>query len=388
MGDRQAYIIEEREFKERAKKVQKKLKDDPRDAVLVFSTESEPAGVRYFSDYWPSFETAGVLIPREGEPALLIGPESMTYAGMRSRIRNIIRMKDFRESSQPDYPGSKLPSWKEILNLYKIKKMGISGWHMFPHTIMTNIREVLGDENIYNSDELIRAVTLIKSPAEQRCLKKAAQITEYAFKTVLEKIRPKITEIQLVGIVTEAMLSAGAEAPGYPMWCCSGPNSIQAISRPTHRQVQEGEIIHFSIGAKVEGYSASIGRPVVLGRCPDKMKRFLQVGLDAENLTIELMKDGQRASDVARKVQEFITRQGFGHTILYGPAHGCGQMECEYPFVETSSEFILQEDMTFMVDIFLAEKDMGFRWEDGVIVKKGAAEQLSSYKRQLNILEI
>ncbi|MFA6176670.1 MAG: hypothetical protein WC765_08850, partial [Phycisphaerae bacterium] len=69
-------------------------------------------------------------------------------------------------------------------------------------------------------------------------------------------------------------------------------------------------------------------------------------------------------------------------------AHGSGQMECEFPFIETSCELMLEENMAFMVDIFLAEKTMGFRWEDGVIVRNGAAEQLSSYKRQINILEV
>ena len=62
-------------------------------------------------------------------------------------------------------------------------------------------------------------------------------------------------------------------------------------------------------------------------------------------------------------------------------------MECEFPFLETSSQYELKQNMVFMVDVFLAEKDMGFRWEDGVIVREGAAEELSSYKRQLNILE-
>jgi Xaa-Pro aminopeptidase len=182
------------------------------------------------------------------------------------------------------------------------------------------------------------------------------------------------------------MLGAGAESTGYPIWCCSGPNSIQAISRPTHRKVRKGEIIHLSVGAKVAGYSASIGRPLVLGRCPKAVRRFLQVGLDAENLTIDLMRAGVPAAAVAQRVHGFIRDQGYGDTILYGPAHGCGQMECEYPFVETSSEFILEENMVFMVDIFLADGTMGFRWEDGILVRSGRAEELSAYKRQLNVL--
>lgn len=105
-------------------------------------------------------------------------------------------------------------------------------------------------------------------------------------------------------------------------------------------------------------------------------------------MTIGLMQSGTRASEVARKVHGFITDEGYGHAILYGPAHGCGQMECEFPFVETSSPVVLEENMTFMVDIFLAEKELGFRWEDGVVIRKGEPEVLSSYRRQLNILEV
>ena len=380
-------VIEE-EFSSRIQKVQKLLQNDQRDVVLVFSTESEPYGVRYFADYWPSFETTGVLIPREGEVSLLIGPESLTYAKGHSKVKNIIRMKDFRESSQPDYPGSKLATWEDVLSQHKIKKLGIAGWHMFPYAIMHNLEAVISKTNISDADQLIRQVTLKKSPVEQACLRKAAKISELGFKAVLEQIRPGMTEIQLAGIAAGAMLANGAEATGYPIWCCSGPNSIQAISRPTHRKVKRGEIIHFSVGAKVEGYSASLGRPVVLGKCPAETRKFLQVGLDAENMTIDLMQAGTPASEVAKQVHAAITNRGYGKAILYGPAHGCGQMECEYPFIETSSQFTLEENMTFMVDIFLAQDTMGFRFEDGVIIRKGAPEVLSSYKRKLNILEV
>lgn len=382
------FFIPDSEFETRYRKVQELLAADERDAVLVFSTESEPAGVRYFSDYWPSFETTGVLISKTGAPVLLIGPESMTFAQGRSKLSNIIRMKDFRESSMPDYPGSKLATWQEVLSDRGIRKLGIAGWHLIPSTIFRNIEETLGAGKVTDADQLIRKITLCKSPAELDCLREAARISELGFKAVLENIKPGMTEVQLAGIAAGAMLANGAEATGYPIWCCSGPNSTQAISRPTHRKVRESEIIHFSVGAKVSGYSASIGRPVMLGKCPQKTKDFLQVGLDAENMTIGLMKAGTKASEVATKVHNAIKAKGYGHTILYGPAHGCGQMECEYPFIETSSEMVLEENMVFMVDVFLAEKDMGFRWEDGVIVKKGAAEELSSYKRQLNILEL
>lgn len=382
------HVIPIEEFKTRISKTQVAMAREGVDLLLAFSTESEPAYVRYYSDYCPSFETTAVLIPAKGEPALLIGPESFTFASARTKISRVIKMMDFRESSQPEYPGSKLPTWADIFAEFKPKRFGIAGWHMFPHAIMDDLRGAFGNCEIFNADEIVRNICIKKSENELNCLREAARISELGFKAVLENIKPGMTEVQLAGVATGAMLANGAEATGYPVWCCSGPNSTQAISRPTLRKVQEGEIIHFSVGAKVSGYSASVGRPVVLGKCPDATRNFMQVGLDAMKLTIANMRAGTPASEVAKKTHGYIKDQGYGHTILYGPAHGCGQMECEFPFLETSSKFILEENMVFMVDVFLGEKDMGFRWEDGVIVKDGAAEELSSYKRQLNILEI
>lgn len=378
--------IPEAEFQQRADRTRQAMQSAGVDLLLAFSTESETAYVRYYSDYWPSFETAAALIPLKKPAALLIGPESRNFAAARSKIANIIQMKDFRESSQPDYPGSKLPEWRDLIAEYQPRRIGIAGWHMFPHTMMENLQAASGAAEIVNADEVVRAITMAKTENELNCLRRAAKISELGFKAILENIKVGMTEVQLAGIAAGAMLANGAESTGYPIWCCSGPNSIQAISRPTHRKVQAGEIIHFSVGAKVAGYSASIGRPVVLGACPADTRKFMQVGLDAMNMTIDLMRAGTPAAAVATKVHDWIRAQGYGHTILYGPAHGCGQMECEFPFLETSSTFTLAENMVFMVDMFLAEKHQGFRWEDGVIIQNGPAEELSNYKRQINIL--
>ena len=380
-------FITDKEFEERIQRTQTAMVEQKLDALLAFSSESEPALVRYFSDYWPSFETTAVLIPASGKPALLIGPESKVFARARSKIERIIQLMDFRESSQPNYPGSKLPAWSDVFSEYRVARLGIAGWHMFPHTIYSNLAKALDGATIVDADAVVRSVMITKSKGELNCLREAARISEIGLKAILDHIKPGLTEVQVAAFATAAMLDSGAEATGYPVWCCSGPNSNQAISRPTHRQIQTGEIVQVCVGAKVAGYSGSIGRPLVLGHCDQEIRRFLEVGHDAEEMTIDLMRSGTPASEVASKVHGFIKDRGYGDTILYGPAHGCGQMECEYPFVETSSDFDLLENMTFNVDIFLANSKMGFRWEDAIIVKNGDAEQLSSLGREVQVLE-
>jgi len=378
--------IPDSEFKERVTKVQRIMAEKKVDTLLAFSTEAEPAYGRYFADYWPSFETTAVLIPASGDAVLLIGPESLTYARSRSRIERIMQLEDFRESSQPEYPGAVLPTWHDVFAEFLTEHLGIAGWHTFPHAIYEHVREGLGNGDVVPADDVVRPVMVRKSEAEIRCLRESARLSEIGLEAVLDNIKPGMTEIQVVGIATAAMLEHGAEATGYPIWCCSGPNSTQAISRPTHKKIKKGEIVHLQLGAKVSGYSTSIARPVVLGSCTDEMRRFLQVGYQAENMAIDLMQSGTRASEVARKVHGWIADQGYGDTILYGPAHGCGQMECEWPFVETSTEVVLEPNMTFQVDVFLAKPEMGFRWEDSIVVRDGPAEQLSSLRREVIVL--
>ena len=53
-------------------------------------------------------------------------------------------------------------------------------------------------------------------------------------------------------------------------------------------------------------------------------------------------------------------------------------MEVEPPWMESTSNYDLQENMTFQVDTFFADRDFGLRWENGVIVRKGGVERMSS----------
>jgi Xaa-Pro aminopeptidase len=152
------------------------------------------------------------------------------------------------------------------------------------------------------------------------------------------------------------------------------------------KRLVEGEVIQLNIGARFGGYSSSVGRPVVLGHLSDDVRGLLQMGLDAANKTMEIMRAGVEASWVARTVQAFIAERGYGDNILYGPCHGLGLMECEHPWMESNSEYVLQENYTFQVDSFLYTPQYGARWEDGVRVTKGGVEQFSTYRREIIVI--
>jgi len=384
--------IPREEFAERAKKLQELMKKEGYDLILSYGNEAEPQYVRYFSNYWPSFETAGALIPVEGEPLLLIGPESYTYASDRSMIPEICRLKAFRESSEPEYPGHKLDTFNTVIDRLMggkpVKRFGVAGLPLMTIGVYEALSEALkayGDVKVEKADALVNELRMHKTENELKCMRAAAEITRKTFDYVLENIKVGMTEQQVVGLALGKMHELGAERESYPLWVLTGKGSNQAISRPRNKQIEKGDMTFLQIGARVDGYASTIGRPVVFGKATDEQRELIEVGYKAQEDVFNMLKAGVPACDVAKFHVENVTKMGYGDWLLYGPCHGNGTMEGEAPWIETSADYLLEENMTFCLDIFLgsAEKEIGLRMEDVVCVKKDGAENLTNYPRKL-----
>lgn len=383
-------MIPNSEFKERIVKLQALMAKEGYDVILAYGNEAEPQYVRYLSDYWPSFETAGVLVPVQGAPYLLIGPESYTYAKDRSRIENIRLLKAFRESSEPEYPGKKLDTFESVFKeagITDIKRFGTAGYPLMTIGVYSALCESLKPYGILpeKADELVNGMRMIKSENELCCMRKAAEITHKTMDYVLKNIKVGMTESQVVGLALGKMHELGAERESYPMWVLTGDGSDQAISRARHKEIRSGDLTFIQIGARYAGYASSIGRPVVFGKATAEQKSLISAGYKIQETVIGALKAGVPAKDVALLHKKVIADLGYSDYFLYGPFHGNGLMEGEAPWVETSSDFNLEENMTFCADIFLGShaKKCGLRIEDVVRVTKDGAENLTNYPREL-----
>ena len=158
-------IIPNSEFKERIEKLQAAMKRDNVELFLAYGNEAEPQYIRYLSNYWPSFETAGVLVTQEGDPALLIGPESYTYAADRSKISEIRLLKAFRESSDPEYPGKPLDTFagliEERFKSDKPEKIYVAGYSLMNVGVYSALREIFDESNIIKGDYLLNDLRMI-----------------------------------------------------------------------------------------------------------------------------------------------------------------------------------------------------------------------------------
>jgi len=373
------------EFKQRQANAQAKVIERGLDAVIIHSNEADFANVRYLSEYWPIFESAGVVIPADGDPILLIGPESETFARDHSVIPDIRKILYYREAAEPDYPDIEIDTFEGVfksLNGGKgVKKLGLAGTTAMPVSVYEAIKASVPNTEIVKADDIMYELRAIKSANEIAVLQEGFRVSELAVQEVLGKLKPGMTELQAVGIAEEAIYRHGAEYEAHPLYVLAGVSSSHAIGRPGYRVLQEGDLVQLNIGARIGGYSPSIGLPVCIGKMDPAMKDLVSFGLEAHIKTFEWMKPGIPAKDVVINFEKFVRDRGYGDNLLYGPCHGLGMIEVERPWMEGTSDYLLQENMTFQVDTFLYRKEYGLRWETGSrITADGVADFSNKFR--------
>ncbi len=387
--------ISNAEFRARAKNLQRLMEDAGVDALLAYGNEAEPQFARYLCDYWPSFESCGVLLMRQGDPVLLIGPESLTFARDRSRIPDIRRLAAFRESSNPEYPGEKLETVSDVIASMSggqaIRRFAIAGYNLIPSVTYAELASALSAYpgiQIERGDELVMKLRMIKSESEIACMRRAGEITAKAFDYVLERIHPGMTELQVRGLASAAMYEYGAENEAYPMWMLAGAGGNQAISRARQKVIEKNDSVMLQIGARYEGYASSIGRPVFFGTPDPMLIEAVKAGYEAHDVISRNLYQGNNAGNVARAYYETMEKNGHTDWLLYGPCHATGLMEGEPPWIERNSDYPLFENMTYCIDIFMGNNktERGFRIEDSVRVGKTCADNMTDYRKEIFLL--
>ena len=374
------YTIPKQEYFDRIAKFQARIKKAGLDACLVHGTESDFANVRYLTEYWPTFEQAGVFVPAKGDAVLLIGPESYKYAVGRSVVPKIALMLNYRESAEPDYPGIPLATYPEVIKMSgmkSLKKLGLVGTAVMTKPTLDAVAAQLPGVQVVAADEVFRPLRWVKSENELNCHRKAFKVAEKAVQAMLNELKPGMTEFQAIGIAQREIYANGGEYEGHSLYCFGGDRTSNGISRPTGAKLKKNEIIQLNIGARVGGYSSSIGLPVWFGKLPKEQLKLVEFGLRAHKFTFELMKAGVEASSIAQKYYDWGCAEGWKDYMLYGPVHGLGIMETESPWIETTSKYKLQENMTYQIDTFFTGNGYGLRWERGCIIKKDGCELLS-----------
>lgn len=383
--------IPQHEYKERVRHAGEVLRREGLDALIVNGNEADYANTRYFSGFWPLFERCGVAVSAAGEAALMVGPESRAFGGDRNKLDKLYVLKDYREGADPAYPELKADTFNDVFKGLGIAgkklKIGVASYLDTSIVIMDGIKKAFPEAEIVRADYVMVELRSIKSENEIACLKEGYRLAELASQQVIKEIKPGMTELQMVGVAQRVIYENGAEYEGLPMYVFSEASTRHAISRSSYRKFEKNDIVQLNLSAKIDGYSASIGYPVILGKLTGKRRDIVLFALEAHNWTQRQLKAGIVAADVAKDFYKFYVDNGYKDNFVYGPMHGTGLIEVEAPWVESISSYAFKPNMTFQIDTFISTDTFGVRWEKGVAIKEGGVEVMSAPIGKLYELE-
>ena len=383
--------IPDSEYQERIARAAKLIRERGLDVMVVSSTESDYANARYFSGFWPLFERAGVAISANGDAALLVGPESAVFGKDFGKIEKVFVLKEFREAADPSYPELEASTFGEVFKSLGVtgKKIniGLGSYVECTLPIYEGLKDAYPEANIVKCNDIMVELRKIKSENEIACIREGFRIIELATDEVIKALKPGVTELQMVGVAQRVIYENGAEYEGLPMYVFSEESTRHAISRSRYREIKKGDIVQLNLSAKIDGYSPSIGLPVVMGKLEGERRELVEFCRKMHEWTESQLKAGVYADDIAKKFLQMYKDAGYGNNYVYGPCHGTGMIEVEAPWMETSTHYPLEENMTFQIDTFISGPTFGCRWEKGVAIKKDGVESYTDYLKK-GIIEL
>jgi Xaa-Pro aminopeptidase len=172
---------------------------------------------------------------------------------------------------------------------------------------------------IFDPDDILGEMRLIKSDAEIERLQRACDITAEAHQNAMRITKPGMLEYQIEAAFFHSVRGNGAKRLGYDSIVASGPNACILHYRENDRRMQKGDLLLLDAGGEYEFYTSDITRTFpVAGRFTDAQAEVYQAVLEVQKSCIALARPGKSMKDIHTHAVEGLTEQLRKLKILSG----------------------------------------------------------------------
>lgn len=376
------------EFADRHRRVRAKMAAEGIDLLLAF----HPTNIQYLiGSRAKSYQEFQVLFfPLEEAPLTILMRLAEVPELTDHSLAEDVRGWGGREPEDP------VEAFAAILRDkgYLKRRIGLEvpDFYMHPYSYL-RIKDLLGDALCLDASLLVHDLKLVKSPAELAYIREAADIADAAMKTAAETIAEGVSEMEVAGEVYRTLLSRGSDLPASPMNFVTGERTCYGHGAPSPRKIRPDDFMHIEYGAAVKRYCATIGRHFCLGEPTPRMRELHTVVREACDACIAEVRPGVPAAGPHRAAKKVIEAAGFDryrlHTTGYGIAPGYPPSWGEYIHFFADSSYTLEAGMMLSVEppVFIHEEKLGARLIDDILVTENGAEILSSFTRDLVVID-
>jgi Xaa-Pro aminopeptidase len=252
---------------------------------------------------------------------------------------------------------------------------------------LAKLEEELGDGiELMPAAGLVERLRRRKDESEIAAIAEAARIADDAYETVLAQGLVGRTEREVAAAAHARIRELGAE-PSFAAIVAAGPNGAQPHAEPTDRQIGEGELVVWDMGAQVGGYASDCTRTFAAGEVGGPEREAYEVVRAAQAAGLEAVRPGVSGEDADEAARAVITEAGHGDHFGHGLGHGVGLEVHEAPRLGKTSEDVLEEGDVVTVEpgVYLPG-EFGIRIEDLVVVDPDGPRILTSLDKALRIV--
>lgn len=280
----------------------------------------------------------------------------------------------------------------EIALLAAIEKIGKI--YIEDETLSCSMREKLREkltsvELVGGASEAILALRSVKTQWELDKIAEAQTVTDAAFEHILGFIKPDMTEVEVALELEFFMRRNGAEAAAFDTIAVSGSVSSMPHGVPRNVPLERG-FLTMDFGARVDGYCSDMTRTVVIGRADYEMKRLYNTVLEAQRAALDMICEGVDCKLVDTTARNIIENAGYHGCFGHSLGHGVGMYIHELPrFAQSCKEgdrLARGSVVTVEPGIYIAGK-YGCRIEDMIAIDHGG-KLLNFTKSPKELIEI
>ena len=235
--------------------------------------------------------------------------------------------------------------------------------------IVDGVREAsAGAYRIVSGDALVKAVRLIKSPAELALMQAANNVTLAALRYVHDNVRIGMRPDELGAMIDAATAALGGE-PGFALVLLNEASAYPHGSKQP-QTVREGSVILMDVGCTVHGYQSDISRTWVMGKPTAKQRKVWDTVKRGQELALATAKPGVPVGAIDDAVRAMYEKEGWGPGyrlpgLSHRTGHGIGLDGHEPPYLVHGDSTPLAPGMCFSDEPGLyIPGEFGIRMED------------------------
>ncbi len=344
------------ESESRINRVREILSTHNLDLCLVYYDEFNIGNGWYLTGWCPQFESGAVLVPRQGEPLILGGPESEPFAKLDSAIKSTRNFPVFMVPDE-EYPNAEIIDFSILFKelgqtLGSVKRVGLVGADRMPMGCYRQIAEGFSGVELVDITQEFVSLRFLKSPWEREQIRSAFRLADHAYRAMKEVVRPGVSEIQVAAAGEYAARSRGANGFGFSAIIGSGARSNAVVPTASSKELQAGELVMIGISPKVSGYAGVVGDTLPVS---GEYTASQQVCIDHLKKAFQLAKaqliPGKTGREIDAPTRAYFTEHGFAPYLVCPFVHTIGLHEAESPFFGPHSDDVLTEGMMVCIDI-------------------------------------